>query len=99
MKKKIKDLTLLECKAICCDNDNECSTCPLWFAGNSLCYKDLKTKEEKEVEVDENEDENEKKVLSEMYEAREKLIKEWDLLEKEYDLFDKEWKKGKDLKI
>ena len=51
MKKKIKDLTLLECKAICCDN--ECSTCPLWFAGNSLCYKDLKTKEEKEVEVDE----------------------------------------------
>lgn len=51
MKKKIKDLSLTECKAICSDND--CSTCPLWFVGNSLCYKELRLKEEKEVEVDE----------------------------------------------
>ena len=48
MKKKIKDLTLEECKAICADN--ECANCPLWFSGN---YKDFKIKGETEVEVDE----------------------------------------------
>lgn len=54
MIKKIKDLTITECKAICSDQTfNSCQGCPLWIAGTSACIKDIKILLENEVEVDE----------------------------------------------
>ena len=59
MKKKIKDLTITECKRIC-DKCKDCSLCPLW---NVICeessfyysFNDNYEEEsfEKEVEVNE----------------------------------------------
>lgn len=60
MKKKIKDLTLEEVKAIC--DDNICSTCP-FYTSNGWCFckiknfldEPLEAKEflEQEIEVEE----------------------------------------------
>ena len=63
MKKKIKDLTLLETGSICANNDCECDKCPLFMSiknGKSYCYRECfavvsNTKfnsKEVEVEVD-----------------------------------------------
>ena len=51
-KKKIKDLTITECKAICCDQPSDtCRNCPLLIKGTSTCMLEIKLILENEVEL------------------------------------------------
>lgn len=51
-KKKIKDLTVNECKVICCDQPcDTCGGCPLWIKGTGTCMLEIKMILEKEVKL------------------------------------------------